>query len=109
MSNRNDGLPLTNREVKVMRILWHEGSATVKEAQAILPGEPIYTSVLSIFQTLEDKGHIRHEREGRAYRYFPVTEAAEAQERAVDYVLDAYFYGNIRHMESVVALANRRG
>lgn len=83
---------LTRREAEVMSIIWEGGSATVKEARShelIEDGTP-YTSVLSIFQTLEQKGWIRHEREGRAYRYYPLTTRREAAERALTEVRDRY-------------------
>lgn len=87
-------ITFTDRELTIMEILWDEGSATVKEARKRLGGDIPYTSVLSIFQTLEDKGHIRHEREGRAYRYFPLVERSEAGREALDYVLDRLFKGS---------------
>src|SRR5829696_4476502 len=59
------------RELEVMSILWRLGSATVAEARDALDEPLAYTSVLSALQTLEEKGYVRHEPEGRAYRYFP--------------------------------------
>lgn len=52
-----------------MSILWRRGSGTVKEARKALGPELAYTSVLSVLQTLEEKGYVRHGAEGRAYRY----------------------------------------
>lgn len=90
------GITFTDRELEIMNILWDEGSATVKEAREVVGKETPYTSVLSIFQTLEQKGHIRHEREGRAYRYHPLVEREEAGRRALHYVLDRLFQGSPR-------------
>lgn len=90
------GITFTDRELEIMNILWDEGSATVKEAREVVGRDTPYTSVLSIFQTLEQKGHIRHEREGRAYRYFPLVEREEAGNRALHYVLDHLFKGSPR-------------
>lgn len=87
-------ITFTDRELTIMDILWDEGSATVKEARKRIGEDTPYTSVLSIFQTLEDKGHIRHEREGRAYRYYPLVEREEAGRKALDYVLDRLFKGS---------------
>lgn len=87
-------ITFTDRELTIMNILWDEESATVKEARERIDQEMPYTSVLSIFQTLEDKGHITHEREGRAYRYRPLVEREEAGRRALAYVLDRLFKGS---------------
>lgn len=87
-------ITFTDRELEVMNVLWDEGSATVNEARERLGKDQPYTSVLSIFQTLEEKGHIRHEREGRAYRYYPLVEREEAGRRALRYVLDRLFKGS---------------
>lgn len=87
-------ITFTDRELEIMNILWDRGSATVNEAREVVGTDVPYTSVLSIFQTLERKGHIRHEREGRAYRYHPLVEREEAGETAVRYVLDNLFKGS---------------
>ena len=59
------------RELAVMSVLWRLGSANVSEVRDALEEDLAYTSVLSALQTLEEKGFVRHESEGRAYRYFP--------------------------------------
>ena len=61
----------TERELDIMSVLWQEGSGTVAEVQDELSDTVGYTTVLKMLQILEVKGMVRHEREGRAYRYFP--------------------------------------
>jgi predicted transcriptional regulator len=51
-----------------MSVLWRLGSATVNDVRDALDEDLAYTSVLSALQTLEEKGYVRHEPEGRAYR-----------------------------------------
>lgn len=97
------GLTFTDRELEMMNILWDEGSATVREARDVVGEDTPYTSVLSIFQILEDKGHVRHEREGRAYRYYPVVEREEAAREAVEYVLGRFFEGSPRALAATLA------
>ncbi|HEU0012910.1 MAG TPA: BlaI/MecI/CopY family transcriptional regulator [Longimicrobium sp.] len=85
---------LTHRELDVMSILWRGGSGTVSEVRRQL-GEPLaYTTVLWVLQTLEEKGHVRHEKEGRAYRYYPVMEQESAGGSALGRVLDKVFHGS---------------
>lgn len=60
---------LTNSEIDVMAVLWKLGSATVSEVRERLEKSLAYTSVLTVLRALESKGHVRHEEEGRAFRY----------------------------------------
>jgi predicted transcriptional regulator len=86
------------RELAVMAVLWKEGSATVTEVRDALDEELAYTSVLSALQTLEEKGYVRHESEGRAYRYFPLVEADSAGGSALRRIRDAIFQGSAERM-----------
>lgn len=88
------------RELAVMSVLWRLGSATVSDVRDSLEeGDALaYTSVLSALQTLEEKGFVRHEPEGRAYRYFPTIEAHRAGGSALARVRDAIFNGSVEAM-----------
>ena len=86
------------RELAVMSVLWRLGSATVSEVRDALDEDLAYTSVLSALQTLEEKGFVRHEAEGRAYRYFPSVEAEHAGGSALARVRDAIFAGSVERM-----------
>lgn len=84
----------TDRELDVMSILWRSGSGTVTEVREALGEELAYTSVLSALQTLESKGYVRHEAEGRAYRYVPLVAPEEAGGSALVRIRDAIFRGS---------------
>lgn len=64
----------TDRELDAMAVLWDEGSATVAEVRERIADELAYTTVLTVLRTLEEKGYVAHEEEGRAHRYFPLVE-----------------------------------
>ncbi len=81
-----------------MAVLWKTGGATVSEVREALDEELAYTSVLSALQTLEDKGYVRHEAEGRAYRYFATVEAEVAGGSALKRIRDAIFQGSAERM-----------
>jgi len=85
---------LTNRELDVMSILWRGQSGTVNEVREALTDDLAYTSVLWVLQTLEEKGYVRHEKEGRAYRYYPVMESADAGGSALSRIVDKVFHGS---------------
>lgn len=86
------------RELEVMSILWRLGSATVSEVREAIGEELAYTSVLSALQTLEEKGYVRHEAEGRAYRYYPAVEAERAGGSALTRIRDAIFQGSAERL-----------
>ena len=85
---------LTDREMDAMSILWREGSATVGEVRERFVDEVGYTTVLWLMQTLEQKGFVRHEKEGRAYRYFPTIEPEAAGGSALSRIVDKVFHGS---------------
>jgi predicted transcriptional regulator len=90
-----------------MSLLWRAGSGTVTEVRDGLGDELAYTSVLSVLQTLESKGYVRHEAEGRAYRYYPLVAQEEAGVSALARIRDAIFRGST---ELIVAqLVSDRG
>jgi predicted transcriptional regulator len=84
----------TERELDIMSVLWQEGSGTVAEVQDELPHEVGYTTVLKMLQILEEKGMVRHEREGRAYRYFPEVGHDVAGRDALRHIVDKIFRGS---------------
>ncbi len=89
-----DEITFSERELDVMSVLWRAGSGTVAEVREALGGSAAYTTILKILQILEEKGYVRHEKEGRAYRYFPVVAADEAGASALDRVVDKIFHGS---------------
>jgi predicted transcriptional regulator len=84
----------TDRELDVMNVLWDQGSATVTEVRDALHDELAYTTVLTILRTLEEKGYVTHEEEGRAHRYSPAVERSNAAESAVGRMLKKLFGGS---------------
>src|SRR6187402_1389628 len=86
------------RELAVMSVLWKLGSASVTQVRDELDEPLAYTSVLSALQTLEEKGCVRHESEGRAYRYFPTIGAERAGGSALARIRDAIFHGSAERM-----------
>ena len=93
-----DDIYFPPRELEVMSILWKRGSATVSEVRDDLAEKLAYTSVLSALQTLEEKGYVRHEPEGRPYRYHPTVKAERAGGSALARIRDAIFQGSAERM-----------
>jgi len=81
-----------------MSILWRSGSGTVTEVKEELGEGLAYTSVLSVLQTLEEKGYVTHTSEGRAYRYFPAVAQDRAGRSALTRIRDAIYQGSAERM-----------
>ena len=97
----------SDRELDVMSILWRKGSATVAEVREELGEDLAYTSVLSALQALEAKGHIRHEKEGKVYRYLAEVPREQAGRTAIGRLLDKVFEGSAASL--LAQLVEERG
>ncbi len=84
----------TERELDIMSILWKRTSGTVAEVRADYGPDVGYTGVLKLLQILEEKGMVRHEKEGRAHRYFPAVAAGDAGGPALRRIVDKIFHGS---------------
>ena len=89
---RRKSTVLTDHELRLMEVLWRKGSATVAEVVETLPPPPLaYSTVLTTLRTLEHKGHVAHEEDGRAFVYRPSVRRSDAAKSAVRHVLDRFF------------------
>ena len=88
----------TDRELDVMSALWTMHSGTVSEVRERIDDALAYNTVLTVLRTLEAKGHVRHEGEGKAHRYFPTVKRDEAGKSAVTRLLDKVFDGSAESM-----------
>ena len=64
---------LTENELSVMEELWSQAPLTVGEILDRLDRrpKPAYTSLLTLVQAMEKKGYINHEKQGKAFAYYP--------------------------------------
>ena len=84
----------TDRELDIMAVLWDLESATVTEVRDALHDDLAYTTVLTILRTLEEKGYVTHDEEGRAHRYRPLVEKAAAEKSALGRLVKKLFKGS---------------
>jgi predicted transcriptional regulator len=89
---RKKSIVLTDHELRLMDVLWREGSVTVGEVVEALPPPPLaYSTVLTTLRTLEQKGYISHKKDGRAFVYVPLVAREQAANSAVGHVVDRFF------------------
>jgi predicted transcriptional regulator len=87
-------ISFTDRELDVMGVLWQQGSATVSEVRDALADDLAYNTVLTVLRTLEEKGHVSHVAEGKAFRYLPAVSQDAAGKSALSNVLKRLFDGS---------------
>jgi predicted transcriptional regulator len=92
---RRRSAALTDGELRVMRILWVHGRGTVGDIVADLPlPRPAYNTVLTTLRILERKGHVRHEKDGRAFTFVPLIDQHQARRRALSHLAHRFFDGS---------------
>jgi predicted transcriptional regulator len=84
---------LTDAELRLMEVLWTKEQATVSEVMDGLPKtvDLAYSTVLTTLRILENKGYLRHVKDGRAFVYRPLVEKSVAQESAVAHLVRRFF------------------
>lgn len=84
---------LTEAELRLMEVLWQKGPATVQE---ILQGLPetaplAYNSVLTTIRILEQKGYVKHVKDGRAHVYTPLIQREDATRSEIRRLVNRFF------------------
>jgi predicted transcriptional regulator len=77
---------LTDAELEIMHVLWELDGGTVREVHELLNQQrPLaYTTVMTMMNILEEKGHLTRRKEGRAFRYQPVRPKSQVISGMVD-------------------------
>jgi predicted transcriptional regulator len=86
---------LSRRERQIMDVLHAKEGASAAEVRAALPDAPGYSAVRALLRILEDKGHIRHRREGVRYVYLPRASRETASRSALERVVSTFFQGSV--------------
>lgn len=83
---------LTDHELRLMEVLWQLGHATVGEVTDGIGRPPLaYNTVLTTMRTLEQKGYVTHEEDGRAFVYRPLIAQKQAADSAMRHLLRRFF------------------
>lgn len=77
-----------------MDVLYRRGEATAAEVQAALPDPPSYSAVRATLRILEEKGQVRHGREGNRYVFRPAVARDRAQRSALRHLVATFFDGS---------------
>jgi BlaI family transcriptional regulator, penicillinase repressor len=100
---------LSRRERQIMDALHQRGRATAAEVQFSLPDPPSYSAVRALLRILEEKGHVKHEREGARYIYVPRASRETARRSALKRVVSTFFEGSVaKTMAALLETADTR-
>lgn len=99
---RRSLLELAPLELDCMTALWLLGEGTVREIRETLaPRRPrAYTTIMTIMDRLEQKGIVKRQRAGRAWKYRANLSKEDARAHAVAQVVENFFGGS---MEALLA------
>ena len=95
-------MDLGRRERQIMALVYRLGEATAADVQEGIDNPPSYSGVRAMLRILEEKGHLRHRRDGSRYIYTPTLSPEEAGRSAMDYLMEAFFGGSAE--QAVAAL-----
>jgi BlaI family transcriptional regulator, penicillinase repressor len=98
---------LSRRERQIMDFLFQSGKASVGEVMDGIPNPPGYSAVRATLRTLEQKGRVVHEEDGRAYIYKPTVRREAARRSALTHVLKTFFDNSAE--QAVAALLELKG
>lgn len=107
MTVNDETRDLSRRERQIMDLLFRVGRATAADVMDGLPDAPSYSAVRALLRILEQKGHVRHEEEGRAYVYLPVVRRDAARQHALSHLLKTFFDNSAE--QAVAALLAIKG
>ena len=102
MAGKRTTVGLSRRERQIMDIVYRRGEASVSEVLGDLAEAPGYSAVRSFLRILEEKGHLKHKKEGPRYIYLPTRSREHASRTALKRVLQTFFDGSVE--QAVAAL-----
>lgn len=82
---------MSRRERQAMDVLYRLGQATAQEVWEALPDRPNYSSARSLLGVLEEKGLVKHERDGRRYVYKPRSSPARVRVGLLKRLMRTFF------------------
>ena len=86
---------LSRRERQIMDAIYALKQATVTEVVEAIADAPSRTTIRTLMRILEDKGHLKHKKQGREYLYLPTRPRARAGQSAMRRVVETFFGGSL--------------
>jgi len=93
---------LSRREQQIMDSIYQRGQASVNDVLGDLPDPPSYSSVRALLRILEEKGHLKHKKDGPRYVYMAIRSRNNAGRTAIKRLLTTFFDDSVE--KTVAAL-----
>ena len=89
-------------QLQIVQVLWQKGRTTAREiTDALSQSQAIaHSTVQTLLRTLEDKGAIAHDVEGRTFVFYPLVKEDKVKRNATRDLLDRVFCGNVGSLVS---------
>jgi predicted transcriptional regulator len=87
-------LQLARRERQIMDVVYRLGQASVSDVLSNVENPPSYSAVRAMMRLLEQKGHLKHKRQGARYVYLPTKARDQASQLALKNLVGTYFDGS---------------
>lgn len=94
------------REREILEVLYVLGTGTATNVRVRLKGSPSDSSVRTMLQLLESKGHVRHTTRSRQFWYEPTVPRDKASRSALAHVVDTFFGGSIHQVMTTMVRDN---
>jgi BlaI family penicillinase repressor len=87
---------LGDLQLRIMRVLWDCGPASVAEVQNHLEGDRLaYTTVATMLRKMEDRALVRHREDGRRFIYEAAVSADDVTRSMAADLVDRLFEGSL--------------
>lgn len=86
---------LSRRERQILEILHARRQATAAQVRESMPDPPSYSAVRALLRILEEKGHVKHRKDGLRYVHLPTEPRRKASRSALKRVLRTFFGGAV--------------
>lgn len=85
---------LSRRERQIMDVVYQLGKASVAQVLSGIPDPPSNSAVRTMLRLLEDKGLLKHTRDGPRYLYRATVSRSRACQSAIKRLLRTFFDGS---------------
>lgn len=83
---------LTAKEEEILGLFWERGPLFVREIVEIYDDpKPHFNTISTIVRSLEDKGYVGHEQQGKSYKYFATVAEEDMGKNSLYSIVGRYF------------------
>jgi predicted transcriptional regulator len=86
---------LGRRESQIMDIVYRLEEADAETVRVELSDDVSNSTVRTMLRHLEEKGYLKHRKEGRRYVYYPARPKAEVRRTMLQHLTETFFGGSV--------------